>query len=562
MGALVGMRPGFTMSGSGSNRSRRPARRFAALAAFAAAYLTACLFEVKDPDTERVGYASLELRLKPSASALLKTATNSDTLFRLDTLVIELSAAGTVGQTVKYALSGRADTGNIIVPAKTFALPSLRTWKARIYTIDTSASPARTDTVHRDSVTFDVNPGDTTMVSKTVNPVYAILRARLVSNSPANLANPVKYVRIRVDGVTRDSMAVGPALRCADFGSNTTGIAVGDSGAILRSINGGLNWAPATSGTAANLYAVSMPAANTGFAVGAGGVVVKTTTGTSWSALTSGTSQDLYATSWASTSVGWAVGKEGTIIKSANGTAFSPQTSGTTQDLNGVSFTNTNNGNAVGNGGVILRTSNGGSTWSPQTSGTTRNLNAVSFPASATGFAVGDGGTILKTTNSGSTWTPLTSGVTSDLTGLFMTGTSSGTIVGMGGVILTTSNGTSWTARGSGTTSDFYGVGWSANASSGVAVGAFSAISYTTTNTAFAFQPYGTKDFDVMLAYKYFSPDVSHSLLMDAVDTLAGALRGYQAAKTVLLAPGKDTTVTPNSSLAKCGYSGSPACSP
>jgi hypothetical protein len=37
-------------------------------------------------------------------------------------------------------------------------------------------------------------------------------------------------------------------------------------------------------------------------------------------------------------------------------------------------------------------------------------------------------------------------------------------------------------------------------------------------------------------------------------------LRGYQALKTVLLAPGKDTTVTPNSSLAKCGYSGFSAC--
>ncbi len=541
---------------------RLRAPRYFALSGIAAACLTACLFEVRSPDSEEVGYASLELRLRPSANALLKTATNADTMFRLDTLVIELSATGTAGQTNKYALNGRADTGNIAVPVKTFALASLRTWKARIYTIDTSASPARVDTVHRDSVTFLVKPGDTTVVAKTVNPVYAILRARLVSNSPANVTNPVKYVRIRVDGVTRDSMPVGPALRFADFGSNSTGIAVGDSGTILRSTNGGLNWTPATSGTTASLYGVSMPATNTGFAVGAGGVVVKTTTGTAWSTIASGTTQDLLATSWASTTVGWAVGKGGTIIKSSNGTSFTSQTSGTTQDLNGTSFTSTNNGNAVGNGGVILRTTNGGSTWSPQTSGTTQNLNAVHFPASATGFAVGDSGIILKTTNSGSTWTTLTSGVTADLTDIFMTSTSAGTIVGKGGVILTTSNGTAWTSRSSGTTRDFYGVAWTANASSAVAIGAYSAISYTTTNTSFSFQPYGTKSFDVMLAYKYFAPNVSHTLLMDAVDTLAGTLRGYQASKTVLLAPGKDTTVTPNSSLAKCGFSGSPACTP
>lgn len=553
-----------------SEKARNPdrARRrgawtpFAAAGMLAAFLASACLFEVKDPDTGPIGYASLELRLKPSANALLKAATNSDTLFRLDTLVIELSATGAASQTNKYALSGRADTGNISVPVKTFALPSLRTWKARIYTIDTSASPVRVDTVHRDSVTFAVKPGDTTVVSKTVNPVYAILRARLVSNSPASLTNPVKYVRIRVDGVTRDSMPVGPALRFADFGSSSTGIAVGDSGTILRSTNGGLNWAAATSGTTATLYGVSMPATNTGFAVGAGGVVVKTTTGTSWSALASGTAQDLFATSWTSTSVGWAVGKAGTVIKSANGTSFTAQVSGTSQDLNGVYFTSSNNGNAVGNAGVILRTANGGSTWSAQTSGTTKNLNATFFPAAATGFAVGDGGTILKTTNSGSTWNALASGTSADLTDIFMTSATTGTVVGKGGVILTTADGTAWTARSSGTALDLYGVGWTSNGSSGVAIGAYSAVSYTATNTAFSFQPYGTKSFDVMLAYKYFTPNVSHSLLMDAVDTLAGALRGYQASKTVLLAPGKDTTVTPNSSLAKCGYSGSPNCTP
>ena len=160
---------------------------------------------------------SLELHLKPSTNALLKAATNSDTVFRLDSLVIELSAAGAATQVNKYAISGRADTGNITIPAKTFELASLRTWKALIYTIDTSGSPVRVDTVHRDSVTFSVKPGDTLVVAKTVNPVYAILRARLVSNSPASLANPVKYVRIRVDGVTRDSMPVGPALRSVDI---------------------------------------------------------------------------------------------------------------------------------------------------------------------------------------------------------------------------------------------------------------------------------------------------------------------------------------------------------
>ncbi|MBW8889641.1 MAG: hypothetical protein JF616_17940 [Fibrobacteres bacterium] len=523
--------------------------------------LSGCLFEVRDPDANGVGYASLELRLKPSANALLKRATNTDTLFRLDSLVIRLSTSGESTLVNRYPISGRADTGNIVIPAKTFALAPLRTWKAVIYTIDTTASPARVDTVHRDSVTFIVKPGDTTFISKTVNPVYAILRARLVSNSPASLTNPVKYVRIRVDGVTRDSMPVGPALRSVDIPSTTTGILVGDSGTILRTTNGGLNWTAATSGTTANLYGVNMPGTNAGFAVGAGGVVVKTTTGTSWSTVTSGTSANLYATYWTSTTNGWALGAGGVILKT-NGTTFTPQTSGTTQDLNAAYFSSANNGNAAGNNGVILRTTNGGTNWTAQTSGTTQKLNAMHFPAAATGFVVGNGGVILKTTNSGTNWTALTSGTTADLTGIYMTSTTTGTAVGKGGVILTTADGTSWTLRSSGTASDFYCVGWTSNNSSAVAIGAYSAVSFTTTNTSFAFQPFGTKSFDVLLAYKYFTPNTSHTLLMDAIDTLAGALRGYEATKTVLLSPGKDTTITPNSSLSKCGYSGLPACTP
>ena len=66
--------------------------------------------------------------------------------------------------------------------------------------------------------------------------------------------------------------------------------------------------------------------------------------------------------------------------------------------------------------------------------------------------------------------------------------------------------------------------------------------------------------FDVHLSYKYFTPNVSHNLILDAVDTLSGTLRGYQALKSVLLAPGKDSTLTPSSSLTQCGYTAPTTC--
>jgi hypothetical protein len=175
---------------------------------------------------------------------------------------------------------------------------------------------------------------------------------------------------------------------------------------------------------------------------------------------------------------------------------------------------------------------------------------------------VGDGGVILKTTNSGSNWSALTSGTTAKLTGVAFTNNNNGTVVGEGGLILTTANaGTDWTERSSGTSADFAGIAWTTNDNSAVAIGSMSAISYTDDNATFDYGPYGSKSFDIHLTYKHFTPNVPHTLLMDAIDTLSGTLRGYQASKTILLAPGKDTTVTPNSSLAACGYGGAiPDC--
>lgn len=64
------------------------------------------------------------------------------------------------------------------------------------------------DTVHVDSVSFVVNPGDTAMVSKTLNARYSILRIRVKSDSAALVPNAVKKVRFKVDGTVRDSVTL------------------------------------------------------------------------------------------------------------------------------------------------------------------------------------------------------------------------------------------------------------------------------------------------------------------------------------------------------------------
>ena len=153
------------------------------------------------------GFLSLGINLNSGGRTLLKVA-SSDTTFKLDSLKIILSAPGVTTTTYSYAISGRPDTGSITVSPKIFALASMRTWKARILTIDTTLNPIRTDTVHLDSVSFTINPGDTTKISKTLNAVFSILKVRFLSNSPASIASNVKYLRIRVDGAVRDSVGL------------------------------------------------------------------------------------------------------------------------------------------------------------------------------------------------------------------------------------------------------------------------------------------------------------------------------------------------------------------
>lgn len=522
--------------------------------------LSSCLFEAKTDESNQLGALSLTLNLRPALTALLKTS-SADTLFALDSLKLIFRTPGLPDTSNTYSITGRADLSNIVVTPKIFSLASLRTWTAYIIAVDTTLNPTRSDTVYYDSVSFLINPGDTTFVTKTANPAYSILRARFVSNSPASITNNVKWCRLRVDGVTQDSITVGPKILGVAYGSNSTGIMVGDSGVIFRTTNTGVNWATVTSPTTQRLNSTFFTSTNTGYAVGNGGVAFKTTTGTSWTPQTSGVSKNLNAVFFASASAGYAVGDSG-AIRTTNGTTWSAATSNTTNHLYGVYSTSTSIGYAVGAAGTIIKTTNGGALWAAVSSGTTKKLNKAMFPIAATGFVVGDSGTILKTTNSGANWSALTSGTTQNLNGVYFTDANTGWVVGDGGTMLTTANGgTNWTVKVTGTKQKLDFLGFNGNKSAATAVGDLGVFLTTTNLTSWSFQLLGTKSFDLLLTYKYLKPNISHALLLDAVDTLSGALRGYQAAKSILLTPGKDTTITPNSSLTVCGYV-APACSP
>jgi photosystem II stability/assembly factor-like uncharacterized protein len=455
----------------GSDNLRSQLRRFSrGILAACVVSLISCVSEPGgsgDPShpSSQGGQGSLTLNLSMHENdPVLSKTTSADTIFNLDSVKIILTSPNTPSRFYAYPLNGRPDTGSISLKIHVDSLPALRIWTAKIFTLDTTLNPIRTDTVHLDSVAFAVYPGDTVFIGKTLGAAFSILRVRLASLSPDSIPDAIQYLRIRVDGVTRDSFAIGNTLNAVDFlqGFPAVGFSVGERGRILKTRNNGTTWTTLHSGTNQTLNSVSFVPTDSsrGWAAGNNGTLLKTTNGGKvWSAQVSGTSENLTRVQFPmDAATGFAVGDAGSILKTQDGgTTWSimrdgwfPLPSGTTLDFNAVRFADTTTGYAVGNTGSIFKTTNGGLSWVAQTSNTTNTLNAVAFANASIGIAIGASGTLRRTSNGGATWsTPTVSGGT--LNGLnavsFVAGsTAIAYAVGDNGLAAKTTNGgVNWT---------------------------------------------------------------------------------------------------------------------
>jgi uncharacterized repeat protein (TIGR01451 family) len=289
--------------------------------------------------------------------------------------------------------------------------------------------------------------------------------------------------------------------------ADSNGWAVGESGTILHTSDGGGTWSPQTSGTSVLLFAVSFVDANDGWAVGSSGTILHTSNGGgTWSPQTSGTSESFHGVSFVDANNGWAMGSNGKIVHTSNGgSTWSPQVSKagpadlysvnmvdtsngwatgilgvilhtsdgggtwhsliTGSDLADVSFVDANNGWVVGISGIIMHTTNGGTTWSPQSSGTGDTLTGVKFVDANNGWAVGgifpapQSNVILHTSNGGTTWSPQSSGISNRLVFVSFVDANDGWAVGdLGAIVHTSNGGSTWSAQTSGTLLNFIGV--------------------------------------------------------------------------------------------------------
>jgi len=302
--------------------------------------------------------------------------------------------------------------------------------------------------------------------------VLAIVFAACVFATPPDYARAVWTV---------DSGTVDAKLNTVTFVDPTTGFAAGESGTILKTVDGGLSWRLVHQAPDHNITGIGFRDASAGWAVTfAGAVFATTNSGESWNPVSTDlaggfyVAETIYDLAVAGTSTIMAVGGaqeiQPAVWESRNGHGDwglavllagsydpPPDADPFPKDglgvFYGIDAVTPSRVWAVGidflrepHRAVVWRFDGGN--WSEQSfAGGSLPFYDLSFSDESRGVAVGAQGRIRRTVDGGATWEPSGSGTFSDLRAVsIVRGGTSGFAVGSGGVILRTPDaGLSWT---------------------------------------------------------------------------------------------------------------------
>ena len=239
------------------------------------------------------------------------------------------------------------------------------------------------------------------------------------------------------------ALSVASMLRGVAAGTDAW--AVGEDGAILRSVGGTQRWTiEKDAAQGVRLNAVAMATATTGLAVGDEALILRLS-GTTWKPESAGAnvSADLYGV-YAEAGEAWAVGQAGTVL-AWDGANWKRQAQNTdvVDTLRAVHFAG-QLGAAVGDGGTILMTKDRKKWIVATTPPGTGDLHGVFLADATHGWAVGEQGTILFFDGQGWTEQTVSPRVTATLRAVVMTSAAAGVAVGDRGTAVELSGG-SWT---------------------------------------------------------------------------------------------------------------------
>ncbi len=248
----------------------------------------------------------------------------------------------------------------------------------------------------------------------------------------------------------------GNRLNDMAFVDDQTGYAVGNGGVILKTVDKGLSWSLMDSATTVNLNGLCLTSTGKGYIAGDNGVLLTTDGSGQWTAMESGTHYHMNTVGAASDEKVFAAGYKGLILR-RTGDAWEEVESPTLNALYCMDFASATTGIAAGDSGTVLRTTDAGETWAKVDVPYNTAFLDVFFSSEQTGYMAGQQGLILKTTDGGQNWTNISySQVESNLLSIHFSNDTSGYACGAKGVVLRTVNGgASWTYQNKNTTLSF-----------------------------------------------------------------------------------------------------------
>jgi photosystem II stability/assembly factor-like uncharacterized protein len=277
----------------------------------------------------------------------------------------------------------------------------------------------------------------------------------------------------------------GPVFNTVVFPTPQVGWVVGSGGSIRRTDNAGASWTVQTSPVTTDLVSAACVRGSTSFccAMGAGGVVIRTTNGSSWARTAGGAATTWSGMDWVGRSNGWVAGATGPMLRTTDGGKTWSPLPNAPAGIADIDFLTPTAGWACGQSGTVARTTDGGNTWTPLATGLSASINlyAIRFLDGQRGWTAGMNSAILRTNNGGASWSLVPSPVSGKTWQRIVWGSdSNGWIAGTGGVILrTVDGGATWSAGATSTTRNLYGLRM-VDLTTGYAVGASGTILKTT----------------------------------------------------------------------------------
>jgi photosystem II stability/assembly factor-like uncharacterized protein len=200
-------------------------------------------------------------------------------------------------------------------------------------------------------------------------------------------------------------------LRDASSPGASTAFLLCEQGLVYGTTDNGVTWVSHDTGATVTLHGISFFDGLRGVAVGDEGTLLATMDGgKTWQPRAAGTKEHLLS-AFCLGDHAWVGGFDGTILYSPDsGQTWTKQKSGTTMALESIFFLDPDRGWAVGWSGTILRTADAGRNWEPiKTDAALWSLAAVRFIDQKNGFAVGFSGQLLRSRDGGATWAALKS---------------------------------------------------------------------------------------------------------------------------------------------------------